>query len=864
MYTNYTYEDFKKAIDDVIENYGHKTAIACIGDTVVDRRISYKELQEIVTSVIEILKSSGIERAQRVAVVTPPSAEAVVLNLALAYGGYTNVLVDASLPTEECNKLLKYADVSGIITTEALYSRLDSELKSEVPVIRINNDFTYRLFAESVAECKKKSTESLDEEVIAIVFSSGTTSEMKGVMVTYSSVLYAQKCICRYANLSSKDSFLDVLPSNHIAGYSSSMSCLLTGTEVGFITEMSAEKLLSGFLNYNPTDFIMIPKVYEVIKNKVEAAIDKKMILMKWYALAAMKLCGFVRRTTGINLRFLTKPIWKAALGKNMKICGCGTLPCSEDVIRFYLNLGMDFVNVYGATETGFPIAAANCNEKYPVKGAGNINQFKEVQVTIVESDVEGIGEIRVKTPLMMKGYFREKELSKQAFDEAGYFKTGDLGYIDEEGYLYVTGRIKEAIVLHNGKKVSPIDVDKYYQKGVQDMMLASCGVSTPEGYDNIYLFVEKGKHTNEVVSDAVLTLEEMSQEASLYRVEKILAIDKLPMTSVGKVKRFLLKKHVEEMAISASEEKDDIKKSVSQKDQKELLLQIIAKYAPDISVTVESDIREELGIDSLSIFEMSMEIEDVLGIEVASRWERIRIVGDILNIQEAVGANVKSYDINEFPLKRSPGDLAFIKRFGSFSRLMYRLEVIGVENIPKNETVMFCPNHESYLDAMWVACALEKQGFELSNLSCLAAEHLKDKRLMKKAFRALGGIPVDRSGNTAPAMKRAEEVLKQDRAYMIIHPEGTRSRSGKLGEFKLGAAKLAKKAGVKIVPVCIDGAFEIYPPNAKLPHLFHWKKLQRYSVKIAFGEAINVEDKSKEEITEKIKSFIVETKVEK
>ena len=292
--------------------------------------------------------------------------------------------------------------------------------------------------------------------------------------------------------------------------------------------------------------------------------------------------------------------------------------------------------------------------------------------------------------------------------------------------------------------------------------------------------------------------------------------------------------------------------------------MQIIAKYAPDKSVTLESDIKKELGIDSLSIFEMSMEIEDELGVKVVNRWERIRFVGDILNIRETDSTDVKSYDINEFPLKRSSKDLAFIKRFGSFSRFMYRLEAIGTENIPKDETVMFCPNHESYLDAMWVACALEKQGFELSNLSCLAAEHLKDKRMMKKAFRALGGIPVDRSGNTAPAMKRAEEVLKQDGAYMIIHPEGTRSRSGKLGEFKLGAAKLAKETGVKIVPVCIDGAFEIYPPNAKLPHLFHWKKLQRYSVKITFGEAINVENKSKEEITEKIKSFIVETKVEK
>ncbi|MGN1197982.1 MAG: AMP-binding protein [Acetatifactor sp.] len=858
------YEDFKKAIDAVVLEYGHKTAIACIGDGAVDRRITYKELLEIVNSIIAILQNIGIKRAQRVAIITPPTAEAVVLNLALAYGGYTNVLVDDSLPIVECNKLLKYADIDAIITTDSLYSRLDCGIKCEVPAIKINNNFTYELFEGSISECKKKSCEPYDEEVIAIVFSSGTTSEMKGCMITYSSILYAQKYMLQYTNLNSEATFLDVLPSSHIAGYSSAMSCLLTGTEVGFIAEVSAEKLLSGFLNYNPTNFIMIPKVYEVIKNKVEAAIDKKMIIVKWYAMAAMKICGFVRRKTGMKWRFLTKPIWKAALGKNMKICGCGTLPCSEEVMRFYLDLGIDFVNVYGASETGFPIVAANCNEKYPMKGAGNIKQFREVQVIIAEPDDEGIGEIRVKTPLIMKGYFREEELSKQAYDDDGYFKTGDLGYIDEEGYLYITGRSKEAIVLHNGKKISPLDVDKYYQEGAQNLLIASCGVSTSEGYDNVYLFVEKANHTDEEVEAAISSLEKMSRSASLYKVEKVLSIDKIPLTSIGKVKRYLLKKHIDESALSVDEKKEAMERAVSQTNREELLLRIISKYISEKVVTLESDIKEDLGIDSLSIFELGMDIENELGIDIVNRWERIERVEDILKNTVPDDMDTKIYDINEFPLKRKLGDLAFIKHFGIFSRFMYRLEAVGIENIPQNENLLFCPNHESYFDAMWIVATLEQQGFDISRFNCLAAEHLKDKIFMKKAFRALGGIPIDRSGNVAPAMKRVEELLKKETTYMIIHPEGTRSRSGKLGEFKLGAAQLALDAGVRIVPVCIDGAYEIYPPNVKLPRCFKWKEMRKYPLRITFGEAIDVEDTTKEEITETIKNFIEEQKAKK
>lgn len=865
MCSIYTYEDYREKLSDIFMRYGNKVAITCIGERDIDRKITYKELCETVKNIIVCLSKLGINRAQRVAVITPPTAEAVVLNLALAYGGYTNVLIDAALPTVECDKLIKYADVDAVFTTKTIYSQIESELKSKIPVIEINGSFKYKLFEGCVTECKKCNVEPYDEEVIAIVFSSGTTAEMKGVMVTYNSVMYAQKCICEYANLNSEVKFFDVLPSNHIAGYSSSMSCLLTGTEVGFVTEINADKLLSGFASYNPTHFIMIPRVYEVIKSKMEAAISKKPFLIKQYAKAAMKICGSVRKKTGINLRFLTKPIWKAVFGSKMKLCGCGTLPCTEEVIRFYLDLGMDFLNVYGATETGFPITAADCNEKYPLKGAGNVGQFQEIKIVIFEPDEDGVGEIRVKTPLIMKGYFRELDLTKHAFDEDGYFKTGDLGYIDEEGYLYITGRIKEAIVLQNGKKVSPIDVDKYYQKDIQNIALASCGVSMSEGYDKIYLFVEKGNHTEAEVNNVLSTIRTLSQKTSLYRFEEVLVIDKIPTTAVGKVKRFMLKKYVEDAQLldgkmnTAKKEENDF-----EDNQEEVLLRLVSRYALGQMVTLESNIKTELGIDSLSTFELGMEIENELGIDVINRWDRIETVKDILNNNENCNAVEKDYAIHNFPLRRKTGDLAYIKRFGRITNFLYALEIDGVENIPRDENVLFCPNHESYFDAMWVASALEKEGFETSRFCCLAAEHIKDKVFMKRAFRALGGIPVDRSGNTAPAMKRAAELLRQNAIYMLIHPEGTRSRNGNLGEFKLGASQLAKEIGVKIVPVCIDGAYEIYPAHARVPRLFDWKKLCRYRLKIIFGEAITADDITKEEITEKIKSFIVEKKMEK
>ena len=188
-------------------------------------------------------------------------------------------------------------------------------------------------------------------------------------------------------------------------------------------------------------------------------------------------------------------------------------------------------------------------------------------------------------------------------------------------------------------------------------------------------------------------------------------------------------------------------------------------------------------------------------------------------------------------------------------------MKISGIENVPKDKKIIFCPNHESYFDAMWVTSALQKNGFDFDRICCLAAKHLLERKLMKKAFVALGGIPVERNGNTAPAIKRATECLQGKDCYMIIHPEGTRTRIGELGEFKNGAAKLAIETGVKIIPVCINGAYQIFPPSAKLPRIINWRKLCRYPLQISFGPAIDPKGKTEDEITQLIRDYIVEQK---
>ena len=208
------------------------------------------------------------------------------------------------------------------------------------------------------------------------------------------------------------------------------------------------------------------------------------------------------------------------------------------------------------------------------------------------------------------------------------------------------------------------------------------------------------------------------------------------------------------------------------------------------------------------------------------------------------------------FELPRTKKDFRFLKNFIRISKLFWKFEVTGKENINLQEQYILCPNHESYFDGMWIVGNLDDK---IRHSVCsMAAESLFENKIFRRGLIAMGSIPVYRNGNTSKAIKRAIECAINDGQHILIHPEGTRTRSGELGEFKSGASKIAKQTGLKIVPICISGAYEVFPPHKKLPRLFDWKHMRRYEIQIQFGESIDTELLSEECITAEIKNKII------
>ena len=463
---NNSFLKYKNAFVKRCQTFSNKVAITFMRDSGEITKTSFGQMMNGCEYIDSILSDCKIVSGDRVAVISPHSPQSVLAALGLAYSNVTSVLIDASLPSSEINRLLSFSDVQGCFITKNLYHSIDTDIKNTIPFFELcSKENEYKLFDDSVSTTQKDKTPDPEKDVIAILFSSGTTALMKGVKVTYESVIKSSDIFIRNVEWKPEYSYLHVFPLNHIAGYATVQAFLSCGSELGMIENMNATKLQEALLNYQPHGFGMIPKVFEMMEDKTRLKLKQKGFIAEKSVLCLMSISSFLRRNFGCMigrkwLNFITKQIF----GNNIVAIGTGASLCRPSTSKFFLDLGLYWTNNYASTETNVPAASTGNFDRYPVGIAGYAKRNPEIDIKINNPDVNGIGEIYIKSQLLMKGYFRDDELTKSSYD-GDCFKTGDYGYIDKKGNLYVTGRVKESIILHTGKKVSPTDIENYYKR---------------------------------------------------------------------------------------------------------------------------------------------------------------------------------------------------------------------------------------------------------------------------------------------------------------------------------------------------------------------------------------------------------------
>ena len=461
------FQNIKEILYNSVEKYGENIAfiIKHKGNEkkVTYENITYKKLLEDVNSLGTKLFDLGYQD-KRIAIVGRNSYEWALAHLANQLGGIVSVPLDKELQLDELESSLERSKADIVVfdekyveNIEEIKRRNNTNLKEYISMRPLEN---YKDIHTLIKEGKKLieagNKKFLDKKIDSnkmsiLLFTSGTTSKSKAVMLSQKNIasnVYAMQLVERFYET---DVNLAFLPFHHIFGSTAMIVMLAYGITTAFPDGL--RYVAQNLKEYKVSVFVGVPLLVEAIYKKIEKGIEeqKKTNLVK----VAKVISNFLLKF-GIDIRRkLFKDIINE-LGGHMRFVISGGAPLDKKVAKGFNELGVSLVQGYGLTETA-PVIAAENDRKVRYGSIGV--PMDNVEVEFENKDENGIGELKVKGPNVMLGYYENEEATNEVLKD-GWFYTGDLGYMDKDGYIFITGRKKDMIVLKNGKKVFPEELE--------------------------------------------------------------------------------------------------------------------------------------------------------------------------------------------------------------------------------------------------------------------------------------------------------------------------------------------------------------------------------------------------------------------
>ncbi len=459
-----------KSIKEIIYNSAKKYAdnIAFIikhqeGKNKTYENITYKAFLEQINSLGTKLYNMGL-KGKRIAVLGRNRYEWALGHITNLLGGIISVPLDKDLQVDELESSLIrskadaiYFDEKYIEKIEEIKNRNNTNIKEYICMAKLPGyDDIHTLLEKGKKLLEEGNNEYIsakinEDEMNILLFTSGTTSKSKAVMLSQKNIASNVCAMQKVEGIYETDSNLAFLPFHHIFGSTALIVMLACGVRTSFPDGL--RYVAQNLKEYEVSVFVGVPLLVEAIYNKVQKEIEKqgKTKLIK----IATKISNLLLKLNIDIRRKLFKQIIDN-LGGKMRFIISGGAPLDPQVEKGFMNFGIQMAQGYGLTETA-PVIAAENDFKTRLGSIGV--PLDNVIVDIANKDESGIGELRVKGPNVMLGYYENEEETKNVLKD-GWFYTGDLGYIDKDGYIFITGRQKNMIVLKNGKKIFPEEVE--------------------------------------------------------------------------------------------------------------------------------------------------------------------------------------------------------------------------------------------------------------------------------------------------------------------------------------------------------------------------------------------------------------------
>ena len=523
------------------------------------RTYSYNEVFVKVEKLAKWLVQNGVEKGDRIAVSGKNSPEWATVYLAAHFAGAVICPIDYALHEDEIENLLKTAEPKFLFIDFEKFNHFDSNLKGckVYSLNRRNQKYVYELEPEGNVELNQFPTE---EDTAAILFTSGTTGIPKGVMLSHKN-LVSDAFIAQYHMIIDyNDVFYALLPIHHaytmLAVFIESI-CI--GAEIVFGKSMAVSKLMKELKEGKITMLLGVPLLFNKLAAGILNGIKQKGKIVYGILKILMEISYIIKKITKINVGHkMFNAILKKANINTIRIAICGGGPLAKSVFKLYNQLGIDFVQGYGLTETS-PIIALNPVQHFKIESVGKYF-VGHMEMKILNPNEEGIGEICVKGPMVMQGYYKMPEETEKMFTSDGWFKTGDLGWLDSEKYLMLSGRCKNLIVTEGGKNVYPEEIEDSFQLETDIQQITVRGYVANKNtkseeieamiYPSDSLFEEMNfsredsfsdeKKKAEVLKFISKIVEKINKKLQPYqRITKITILEKpLEMTTTMKVKR--------------------------------------------------------------------------------------------------------------------------------------------------------------------------------------------------------------------------------------------------------------------------------------------------------------------------------------
>lgn len=821
-------------------------------------QFTYAEMRRMADAVAAHLRRSGVEPGERCAIVAANHARWSAAFLGILELGAIAVPLDTAFKAEQIAVLLRDSGARVVFSGREQLAAVRRAVEScplAPDVILLDgcsegHTSLDQLFASPAADAAPACPAKPDSTAV-ILYTSGTTSDPKGVVLTHGNLLAEMEAVFQVVSVTAEDRILGVLPLFHaLALLANLILPFAQGACAVFLETISSGEILRAMREREITIFCVVPQFFYLVHQRIWQQVRTQGRLQRKAFQALLAANGFLRDHLGANLGPVLFRRVHATLGPRMRLLVTGGSRFDPAIGRDFHRLGFDLLQAYGLTEcsgaaTVTPPGANRIGSVgQPVRGV----EVKILPAEVAVEDGEQVGEIAIRGPIVMSGYYNRPDATEAALQD-GFLRTGDLGYFDAEGNLYITGRQKEVIVLSSGKNIYPEEVEAHYLRSPYLKELCVLGRAS-----------QAGEPLSERLHAVVVPDFDLMRERKILNVKEIVRYEienlsvqlpphkriltyeiwqaELPRTTTRKLKRYEI-----ERAVACAVARAEAAREPRELTDEELrwaadprvaaALAVIARATRDAGpIHPNTNLELDLGLDSMERVELlvaleqefSTEVED----EVASRIYTAReLVDAVLGRQTTRAGARATRPAWESLLEQVPEDdpafseilkpkwflaavlFVVVKAIYLLARVLLRMRVEGREHLPREGPVLISPNHQSYLDPFLLVSALPFRLFR--RLFFVGASEYFATPLMAWFATKANITPIDPDTNLVRALQAGAFGLRHGKV-LVLFPEGERSIDGEVKTFKKGAAILSAHLGAPIAPVALDGVFDVWP----------------------------------------------------